>query len=906
MSASPTAQNYFHFLHDCFEADSSRMIIRSVFQSKYKFRRILSGKEELLEQRLSFAPFDHPDAEKVEKELFTHRLEKSLYYGSIFVLGKHKSGFNPNTNIASPLLLIPIKIKGEEEKIIEFDWSEAQVNTEILQLLDLKREDLGHKGFINELEEIISSDGGVYSIKTLLEKYYLNLDTEALFNWPLLWKSGQIQKELKATKLGDHFKMIPAACYIILDKQSHALGVLNDLEQMAESGNYNNALKKLILGESDSPSSATDSWWRYQLNSEQYHAMQNALRYTNSVIIGPPGTGKSYTISVIAAESISRNQKVLIASKTKTAIEVIRSILEKEYGLERYLVQTSGRGYKNSLKRRIDWFLYGANYREETSFKESDLEFFDQKIRKAEEKYLKELELENQRLYFRENESSGLKEGIQKLWVNHPWRNLERYAANFLQILDLRKKMEDGIRLFSKQKIERTILENKNHHRDAIAKYREALSNDSFTQSQDLMNDLDYEKLLRMFPIWLVDLLELNKILPQEKELFDLLIIDEASQVDMALAMPAIHRAKRVLIVGDPHQLRHYSFLSTEKQKAFGTKYGVAQSIFSDYRNRSILDLYLNKVASQEQVSFLREHFRSSPALIEFSNQEFYNGQLEVLKSSPDHWQESQLQVIECGGTRNKDGSNKEEANAILKQLRALEKEYADEGKKLSPSIGVLSPFSSQVKYLQNAISEKFDRPFLKKHQVLIGGPYHFQGSERDIVLISFALDENSHHSAFIHLNKAEVFNVAISRAISKLMLFHSFKKIPKNDDRLLFRYLDFVQAKPKPSAENTSKDQFANEFLDFIRAEKGFESAHLAHPIAGMVLDLLIKLNGKYHFIDLVGYPGDFEEGFHLERYQTLSRIGISSVPVFYSLWTKDSKAVKKQLATFFQKKVH
>ena len=126
MSASPTAQNYFHFLHDCFEADSSRMIIRSVFQSKYKFRRILSGKEELLEQRLSFAPFDHPDAEKVEKELFTHRLEKSLYYGSIFVLGKHKSGFNPNTNIASPLLLIPIKIKGEEEKIARRSTRRAQ------------------------------------------------------------------------------------------------------------------------------------------------------------------------------------------------------------------------------------------------------------------------------------------------------------------------------------------------------------------------------------------------------------------------------------------------------------------------------------------------------------------------------------------------------------------------------------------------------------------------------------------------------------------------------------------------------------------------------------------------------------------------------------------------------------
>lgn len=131
---------------------------------------------------------------------------------------------------------------------------------------------------------------------------------------------------------------------------------------------------------------------------------------------------------------------------------------------------------------------------------------------------------------------------------------------------------------------------------------------------------------------------DLSALAPLTPELFELAILDEATQCDMASCLPAFFRARRAAITGDPRQLRHLSFLPRERQRAIGTQWGLnaAELEMYDYREKSILDLMNDSIASQHQVAFLNEHFRSRPPIIAFSNRHFYQGNLKIMTSRPD------------------------------------------------------------------------------------------------------------------------------------------------------------------------------------------------------------------------------------------------------------------------------
>jgi len=665
---------------------------------------------------------------------------------------------------------------------------------------------------------------------------------------------------------------------------------------LAEENKFAPPLKALFEV-NDPQTPGAESWWKSNLNIDQYQGLKNAFEYKNSIIIGPPGTGKSYTIANIAAEAISRQEKVLIASRNKPAVEVIRRILEREFALKDYLVQTSSRYYRSSLNARINRFLSGIGDRLAGSGPpaEGRLNYHQTTINEAESLYYKELNKELRRLDLGKKQKLNLPSFLEKIWLNSSiFQKKADFLKYYLDLLEHRMQLQKEVKKYAKLKIRHSIYLNRNSHRSTIVRYQEALQSENFTQLKKILEDLEYEKLLDIFPIWLVHLSELNNVLPQKQEIFDLVIIDEASQVDIAQALPAIQRAKRVVIVGDSQQLRHYSFLSRNKQRLFREKRGLPNEEIFNYRDNSILDLYLKSVQEQDQVSFLREHFRSSPLLIGFSNQEFYEGQLQVLKATPSQLMQEHIEVHGTKGLRNREGINELEARklmvALRKIIRRCEKDY------LKTSIGILSPFSAQARHLGKLIKSELDPKIIKRHDITVGGPYNFQGSERDIMLLSFAVDDQSHPSAFIHLNKAEVFNVSISRAKSKLLIFHSLED-RKQRDSLLHRYLDYIDSHQPKSFNTEEQDQFAKEVRRALKKYSGYEISYEAQNIGGMTLDVLVRYKGDYYFIDLIGFPGDYEGAYHLHRYHTLSRVGIHSIPLLYSFWKKDPDKAKRSL---------
>ena len=111
---------------------------------------------------------------------------------------------------------------------------------------------------------------------------------------------------------------------------------------------------------------------------------------------------------------------------------------------------------------------------------------------------------------------------------------------------------------------------------------------------------------------------------------FDLLVIDEASQCDIASALPLLYRCKRAVIIGDPMQLRHISAVPEALDLQKLQTHGLTDGYLSwSYTAHSLYDL-ASSLTHAEGIVQLRDHHRSHPDIIGFSNRHFYESTLRI------------------------------------------------------------------------------------------------------------------------------------------------------------------------------------------------------------------------------------------------------------------------------------
>jgi len=891
-------KDFYTYFKECYKLDFKEFNINNILSSKHSYKWFVPQTEELLHDQLPLIPYTNKKAEDLQKEITLYNLEKKLFYGCFFILGKNENPFIKDKRIACPLLLFPATIQNlDEEKFLRIDRDQVDINRSAITLLDLNEELIEKDRFVQLLIEKVNSEDNFFGLKNILDKYITNVETEDLLMFPTTWSAQKTRIHLsKKTYEPGNYKIIPAAGTILVEKSESSLRVLNDLNEMAKKADFNSSIENLLTNQ-EKKFSFGSSYYKSRLNTEQYKALKNAYQYTNSVIVGPPGTGKTYTINSIISDALINNQSVLVVSKTKQAVEVLREMLKKDFQLQNYIIHTTGVNYKVSLKAKVKRYLSGIASRRKVNISSNRLEVSFHKLENLEEEFKEFIDKELKLSDLEFNENLSLWEKWQKFYLNNFGYQGTQIWSIFEEINVLLNDLEKELRIYSKQKISANIRNNSQSYRKDLSLFYDALDSSSFSEYKRILKDVNHENILKIFPIWLANLSDLNSILPLEKNIFDLVIIDEATQCDIASALPALYRAKRTVIAGDPNQLKHYSFVSGAKQRNLQKSLNLPKDKIFDYRNRSVLDLYIAKVQQQNQVSFLREHFRSTPSLIEFSNQQFYEGNLEVLKSTPNHTNHQQIETILVSGIRDKKGINNGEAKAVLKKLDEIIKKYEHETQK--PSIGIISPFNSQVTYLKKLLRNEYELFTLKQFDVLCGTPYHFQGSEREIVLLSFCVCDETHHSAFIHLNKPEVLNVAITRAKSYQYLFTSVTEFNKKQESLFYKYLSFVENFSHTNKQEKSLDNFQKEVVSALE-KHSFLDVQCGYPVAGSLLDILVTKNHENYFIDLIGYPGIFKEAFTLERYKTLARTGIKSLPLHYSFWKKNKEEAIQKMIEF------
>ena len=285
-----------------------------------------------------------------------------------------------------------------------------------------------------------------------------------------------------------------------------------------------------------------------------------------------------------------------------------------------------------------------------------------------------------------------------------------------------------------------------------------------------------FPKVVKILPCWAVTSLSARGRLPFEPALFDVVVIDEASQCDIASALPLLFRARRAVIIGDPLQLQHVSAVAPQQDRLLLASHGLAEGRAPwAYSVNSLFDL-ARSLCRHEDIVNLRDHHRSHRDIISFSNRHFYRGRLRI---ATDHenlkrphpagpavrWVDVRGRVIRpaAGGALNVP-----EAEAVVKEVRKLTVEQGYNG-----AIGVVTPFRAHANRIRTLVHQDHElSERLASLQFVVDTVHGFQGDERDVIFLSPVVSSGIGESALRFLKtRGNLFNVAVTRARSELVV---------------------------------------------------------------------------------------------------------------------------------------
>ena len=624
-------------------------------------------------------------------------------------------------------------------------------------------------------------------------------------------------------------------------------------------------------------------YYPFSCNISQKKAVEAALTHQVSVIQGPPGTGKTQTILNIIANLLIAGKTVLVVSNNNSAVNNVAEKLEHE-GLG-FIVAKLGsvekkeefvagqqplpdmsswhidasssvkqwvkdalnnvsQGFSAQLRQaelraEYDALLKEATYNEKLATNSIDSDWL---YSKSSSKIMELLS------YYQIRQSNQ----IPSVFFRIKWAlKLGLPMFSFLQkdVSDVIASLENAYYIVRKAEIEKELqsvestlqsVDIKENLRQLGAYSLQILKNEiaehyrADTRTAFTIKNIKAktEDLLREYPVVLSTTYSAKSCISKDM-VFDYVIMDEASQVDIKTGALALSCAMNAVIVGDDKQLPNV--VSQEEALALQA---IQLTYKVDDRYNEVTHSFLQSCVEAFKdipVTLLREHYRCHPKIIEFCNQHFYNGELVAM--TVDNAEDNVLQVVQTvEGNHARGHFNQREIDVIVQEVLP---QYADSG-----SIGIITPYRQQADEINKALGKD-----------IASTVHKYQGRECDTIIMSMVDNEPTEFS-----DDPNLLNVAISRAKTHLYVVTNSNKMPKESNLAqLIDYVRYNNFEVRQSEVSSVFDllykQYTSQRLDFL-ANKPVVSDYISENLFYNMLMEAITALGLVHIDVLCHYP--------------------------------------------------
>ncbi len=340
------------------------------------------------------------------------------------------------------------------------------------------------------------------------------------------------------------------------------------------------------------------------------------------------------------------------------------------------------------------------------------------------------------------------------------------------------------------------------------------------TKSEDFIKD---------YPVVLSTTYSLRTCLSKDV-MYDYVIVDEASQVDLCTRVLALSSAKKAVIVGDLKQLPNVVDSKNAK---------LTDEVFNNfdmpevyrYKNHCLLSS-VSELFKQAPHTLLKEHYRCHPKIIEFCNKKFYNNELIILSKIQSD-KKPLIVYKTVAGNHTRDNVNQRQIDVIKNEIIPNENLCT-----IDDSLGIVTPYRNQT----NALQSQFKGTGVKADTV-----DKFQGQENKVIILS-TVDNNITDFT----DNPNRLNVAISRAIEQLIVVINGNE-QKKDTIIneLVKYIEYNNCEIKESKIFSVFDllyqTYAEQRRIFLRKYKKISEYDSENLMYGLINEIIKKYNGNY-----------------------------------------------------------
>lgn len=573
-----------------------------------------------------------------------------------------------------------------------------------------------------------------------------------------------------------------------------------------------------------------------RININQMRVIYNALKYPVTFVQGPPGTGKTQTILNVVLSAFLEEKTVLVCSGNNKPVDGIVEKLNFKYKNEKVLFPFLRLGKFEDVIEATRKIRELFDFKTNAVVKEHLINRIVINNNSAHQELLKLLEIQERRALLEDyiDSSKKLLDGLKdsdSLVTNNIKERVYQFKEE-LKTLPIISN-EQLINLFTPITHSKELQQflyfkslsyiNKLHE----PKYKPLIDICSIVDDDTRASEFNkwcadnknIKLLTNVFPIIFTTNISANK-LGDPSYKFNLVIMDEAGQCNVAHALIPICKAENLLLVGDPNQLKPVIILEDHINDKLIEKFNVPE--LYDYKKYSILDV----MRSHDNISkyiLIKYHYRCGKKIIKFSNDRYYQSALDL--SYIENEGELEFLKVENKNILERNSAF-EEACEIIKYIKRNDLK----------DVYIVTPFVNQQNLIKKLLKEN------NIEDIDCGTIHSLQGAERDTIIFSTALSYKTAKETYAWIkNNFELLNVGATRAKNKLVISGDLAAVEKLSDKTddlyyLIKYAisdgkitvpanESVKLEIGKSNGSKNEDMFYETISHFCSTQKYFEA---------------------------------------------------------------------------------